>query len=834
MASSLLLSDLASAQLGIAKPLCYGPVAFRGNVLRTQRLSNNSQVQFIAGGEGEWGGLDRIWLNGKLIDITDTALVHFHAGTETPIGAGLAPTSLGGDQLVDQFWTYFPADQQRLTFSGLAYVGLMIAPDPQAPSATPDWLIHARGCKVRSFDATGAQLAYAYSTNYAWILLDLYLRSYLKVDALKGDALTAGEKARIDFVAVADAAAYCDAVLAGGQKRFEGGFTFTQRTTLAQASAQICRAGQLFTTDVGGILTIRADKPRASSFRLTRAMIAPATAKFHEGTLRSATNRFNANFRDSKARKIVGITSAQRTANVVTITTDTTHPFFTNDDIELVGILDPSFNIVVPTPTILSNTTLDFGQTAPDASSSGGYVGTPESRFAVRAITLDHDAHQAAVAQRGPGLAPSFKRTAEDIDLGVCSANQVQRVLQFLSRRTLGLDQTPYKAPVEFDVTANYYAYDPVSGVMLCELIAGDVLTVDKSISEEFAGDYELVDNNKAPLTPSDGNGAFGKMSLKCLEYVPGAFSDVAPVDPDTVAPFPARKLDAPFVLGSDGMKPILNSRLGSVPLSFSGSIAFSVTTSSIQWAPNIQVSRTDTGMAIDTINTTQNVTGLSAATLYNHYPFIDDRNGSVFDMVRTGGTGTPTWAHIGTSNAWTQEQARADHAALSGVPLAASTTASGTGSGSGGGDGACCRVRTLGEHKDLGKVELQNFRPKEKILGPGGKWRTVKSVELYENNIWIRVRTQSGEWQDVTPGHRFSSIDGELLKASSMGLESILGGRNGAEFLEEISVVRELDYAVKLELEPDEELGEDAHLYYAGMVEPRIENHNIGRIEPC
>jgi hypothetical protein len=826
------LQDLTFAQMGMSLPLAYGPVGFSGNKLRETKLVDNSTIMLIGAGEGEWDGLERGWVNRKLIDVTDVNVCHFHPGTETPLGSGLAPSSNGGDQLVDNFFGYFPSNQQRLSFSGLAYVALWVRADPQAPSATPDWYFHARGIKVRSFDASGTQLAYAYSKNYAWIILDLYLRSRIKIDALKGDALTTAEKACIDFAALADAAAYCDAALAGGQKRFEGGFFFTERQTLKQAVDKVRTAGQIYVLDVGGVLTIRPDKPRASVFVLKSSMITSSSLKFPETSLRGASNRFNASFRDAKARKIVTIATAVRAAGVVTVTTNEVHPFLSGDDTELVDTDDASFNVVVASITVTSTTTFTFAQAGANATAHGGYVGTPESRFVQRSIVLDHDAHQKAIAQRGLGLAPAFKRNQADIDLGVCTAEQAQRIIQFLSARTLGPDAQPYKAPQECEVDAEYYAYDSVNDRLLCECTDGDVITIDASISEEFAGDYEMMESVRSPLMPAGEGGQFGKMSLKLLAYSAAAYSDVAPVDPDTVAGAPPRQLTGAFILGSDGLTPILNSPKGSVPLTFKGAIAFTKTTTTIQWTPNITAYRTDSGMEQDTITASQTVTGLTASTSYNHYPFIDDLNGAVFDMVRTGGTGSPTWAHIGVNYAWTQEQARADHAALSVAPLAVTTTSSGSGSGSGGGDGTCSRVGTPVEHETLGVVAIEQCRAGERILGPRG-WRRIKSIERYPNETWIRVRTVKGTCEDVTPGHRFKTIEGLVCKAAGLNLESIIAGRGGAEFLESLGVVRELDYAVKVTLEADAAVGDDAHLYYAGNGPdgPSLINHNI---VPC
>jgi hypothetical protein len=56
---------------GASLPVAYGPARASGNELLNYQLSDNSRVILRILGEGVWDGIDRLWINGKLVDITD-------------------------------------------------------------------------------------------------------------------------------------------------------------------------------------------------------------------------------------------------------------------------------------------------------------------------------------------------------------------------------------------------------------------------------------------------------------------------------------------------------------------------------------------------------------------------------------------------------------------------------------------------------------------------------------------------------------------------------------------------------------------------------------------
>src|SRR5205807_2744505 len=100
--------------------------------------NTKNRVAFYILGEGEWDGIEHLWINSKLVNQGDSSLVHFHPGIDGVLLSGLSPTSTGGDQGVDSFFSLLPANYQRLTFSRKAYLALAVPPDPGAPNANLD------------------------------------------------------------------------------------------------------------------------------------------------------------------------------------------------------------------------------------------------------------------------------------------------------------------------------------------------------------------------------------------------------------------------------------------------------------------------------------------------------------------------------------------------------------------------------------------------------------------------------------------------------------------------------------------------------------------------
>jgi hypothetical protein len=547
MGSSLI--QIGQALSGAALPLAYGPCRVRGNNVLNQQLANNNRIALYILGEGPWDGIDRLWMNGKLIDLTTTTLIHFHNGFDGTLGAGLAPTSFGGDQGVDQFWSLLPSNFQPLTLSRKAYLMVQAVPDPQAPSNTLDVVADYRTMRVRIFDATGAQTAFQYSLNPAWQILDVIIREMLNREwttagaAAGGGDLTAAMKARISFTSFKAAADICDTVLASGAKTFEGGVAWPSLTGMQQALDTLCTLSQTYLVEQGGQITLLPDQARPSTFTLTSSHITAGSFQATKSQLRGAQNRFIGTFNDINAQKnadidTVGNVGLSRTANVTTVVVPAgqVHGFLVGDNVDIVNPTDASFAGTITVATVPNTRTITGAQTGANTTSGGGYVGTTESRFAQRTKVIDHEQHQLAVGQRGLNLSPVYKRVPVTIDFGNNTMERVERLLNFIKTRNLGVDATPYAAPFSAKVQASFYAVDATNNVLAAQL-PGDILTIDATISEEFQGDYEIMKISYARPTGEASNSQSGGadqsaqaevLNLTLKQYLPAAFSTLS------------------------------------------------------------------------------------------------------------------------------------------------------------------------------------------------------------------------------------------------------------------------------------------------------------------
>lgn len=555
------LAASANAVLGVPNPLMYGYCRVRGDNILLNQLTNKNTVAFYILGEGPWDGIERLWIGKKLWNIADTTTVHFHPGLDGILGHGLTPESTGGDQKVDNFFTNIPANFQPLTYSRKAYLAVNVPPDPQSPDANLDVLGDYRTSQIRIFDTNGNQTAFQFSTNPAWQVLDLILRTILNPEwtvsgaQAGGGDLTAQQKARINFAAVYAAAQWCDTVLSNNQKRFESSAAFVQTMKLQQALTQLCVMGQLYVTEEGGQIYIQADQPRASTFTLTADHVVAGTASFDKIDTHGAANRIMASFNDLNAQDQADIdtpanSGLSRSSNVVTVKFLGAHPFAVGDQVQICpptdgSTHDTSFDGVFPVATVPDSTHITYAQTASNATSGNGYAGTPESRFAQRSTQVDHLRHQNAIGARGLNLNSLYRRLPLNLILGNNTMERVTRILNFLKNRNLGIDAVggAYSEPWKCKIEAYINAVDAANNVLMAQL-CGDIVTVDATISDEFQGNYEILKktinwpglNDGTSSIAGGGSGAGGKagpgivsISLEMLQYLPGAFSDTAP-----------------------------------------------------------------------------------------------------------------------------------------------------------------------------------------------------------------------------------------------------------------------------------------------------------------
>lgn len=476
MATQSAQFDLSTATLDVPKTIAYGLVRGAGNLILQQELADKSRVAFYMLGEGPWDSIVRLWINNKQVTLPSAATVHFHPGLDGEIGNGLTAASTGGDQHVDQFFALIPGGLDAITFSRYAWLALKVAPDPAAPSATLTVLADYQAMQVRQFDGSGNQTAFAWTQNWAWNICDFLIRKFILREAKVNQPLVAAELARFDWPSFVAAAAYYDAVLSLGQKRFsDGGVVFVNDSDTAdRALEQMLSMCRSYILERNGKLSLYADQPRASVFTFTSDNVVPLSSKVvpsasvassaggkltftgRKSNLRAASNRLTATYRDL---------------------------------------------------TIASGSTDDA------------------TRFAISTRQLDHEAHQRAVGARGPGLSVIPKVTELALDLGVNTPERVWRILDAMLVRQLGDDvdgNSVYNAPFSMDFTC----FEDSLAVE-----AGDLATLDRSITEEFGG--KVVEVLQVEEVPD------GTRNLTCLEYMPNAFPDIAPAQQGLLAPTP-------------------------------------------------------------------------------------------------------------------------------------------------------------------------------------------------------------------------------------------------------------------------------------------------------
>src|SRR4051794_22635333 len=133
-------TDVLTASLGRPIVLAYGRHVIAGNVILMDQTDPQNTVAFIALGEGEWDGIEELWVNGRELDLSTPENYQFHRGlsgelssdgTLNPEGVGaIYPFSDNGDQKVDSLT---PPGIQGLTFSRTCYISLTIPQDVFAP-----------------------------------------------------------------------------------------------------------------------------------------------------------------------------------------------------------------------------------------------------------------------------------------------------------------------------------------------------------------------------------------------------------------------------------------------------------------------------------------------------------------------------------------------------------------------------------------------------------------------------------------------------------------------------------------------------------------------------
>jgi hypothetical protein len=284
--------ELLTATMDRPVVLAYGRHIVGGNLILQDVDANSRTSIFVAHGEGEWDGPERIWVNGVEIDLANTSIFHFHPGLDGEAGEESNPATRNA-----KVCSFFPAPPfaPRLTFGRTAYSSFSLAQDPNNPGPGYDIRGVYRTTRVRIFDNTGTQTSYAYSVNPSWITLDLLLRRFFMPHSLINEALPTSVKNRIDFAAWKDWADYCDATLhlnGVDVKRWEAHPAFVDATNLLQALELTLLLGRAYLLEKNGQFAAIADKPRSSLLTLTRDRIGSESLSIAATNLRAAANQF--------------------------------------------------------------------------------------------------------------------------------------------------------------------------------------------------------------------------------------------------------------------------------------------------------------------------------------------------------------------------------------------------------------------------------------------------------------------------------------------------------------------------------------------------------------
>jgi hypothetical protein len=549
------------AQLGGPVPWAYGYVRGRGTKLaevfyKDATYGEKTCLQLYLLGRGEWDALEWLEVNKKRADPTNTALVHFHAGAEGTLGGGMAMTSVGPDQGVDSFWDLLPDGLTPVTLSGYAYLFIKVPPDPGAPDEKPDVVGDYRTTKVRIFDNTGTQTAYQFSTNNAWEVHDFLLRTRVKRDGTANAALSAAEKARFDFQSFVDRAAYCDVVNGAGYKRFEGSLAWPRVISETQALEQMLLMGRMYLIERRGKFILKGDDARASVFTIRPAHVVPGSLQIDKADIWGAANQIVAHYNDLDLPKLGNITSIARATNVVTVVLDHEHGLKKDDWPTLVNA-PAGFSGEFKVKDVPNTVTFRFDQAGANATPGAtGYVGHREQKFTPRSPVKPHTQAQNSVGARGAGLTVMAEPKIIEFDLGNNVADRVDRLLEYIKIRNLGVDAAPYSAPFQGQVELAATAFDTVANEALMNLVEGDLVTLDPTLTDEFAGDFEIIDSK--PSHSQRGKAGTIKLALK--QYISAAFPDVAGATAVVVSPMARLGLVKRGGVAHGSYRPLSNS----------------------------------------------------------------------------------------------------------------------------------------------------------------------------------------------------------------------------------------------------------------------------------
>lgn len=584
-------------------PLAFGYVQGVGDRVLDYTAPDGSLYWLYLLGEGEWDGPEQFSLSTSQHLYSAGAVVgnpllgptvwyqalHFHSGAYTPVGLPAAATSNGPDQAFDPWFSAFPSVTPLQGFSGIAYYlvaggpsvlrtvtdplpkppGATLLPYVQPPSA-PFGVWRSTRCRI--FDATGNVTAYAFTTNPTWHFVEATLRYKIKPQQPPIAGLTDAEKACFNWDSIVTHAARNDVQGANGLPQYVGSYIFAAEATLTSIQELILRCCRSFQrVSAGRRIELIGDDPRPSVFFFGANHLVPGSLGISKRNVSKSANVFVPKYRDLQIPAIAAVTTAVAgTAQspqpysgggnaITTLTLNSNNPFGQLALVSYGGGADPTLNgqyftgnedidsnaHFIPLPVNVVRLQGHAKGVSSGANTTGGFVGTQDSRFSQRApTTVQHRAHQRAVGQQAPGLAPQPRLVPVEYDCGNSTYDQTNRLMKFERDRNLGPDTgASWRAPFEGSVSGILESVD-AAGNALVGVEPGDVIHLDDWVTPEFTGDFEVMDLEvTGPANDGSGASSLGTVKLNLLEVIPSAYAQVSDPPGESYATVPGTDL---------------------------------------------------------------------------------------------------------------------------------------------------------------------------------------------------------------------------------------------------------------------------------------------------
>lgn len=588
-------------------PLAFGYVQGTGDRVLDYTAPDGSLYWLYLLGEGEWDGPEQysigpsqhLYSAGKVAGnpLLGPAVwaqaLHFHSGAYTPAGLPASAISPGPDQSYDPWFSAFPTVTPLQAFSGMAYymvaggpsvLRTITVPLPKPPGAAllpyvepPSAPIAVwRTTRCRQFDAGGNVIGYGFTTNPTWHFIEATLRYKIKPQQPSIAGLTDAERACFHWQSIVDHAARNEAVQPNGLPRFIGSYLFAANATLTAVQELILRCCRSFQRLSGGRrIELVGDDPRAAVFFFGANHLLPGSLSIAKRNVSKAANVYVPKYRDLEIPAIAAVTTAVAGSAaspqpysgggnaITTLTLNSNNPFGSLALVSYGGGANPALNGqyfagnedidgnggLIALPGNVLRLQGHAAGVSTGAQTTGGFIGTQDSRFSERApVTVQHRAHQRAVGQQAPGIAPQPRLVPVEYDCGNSTYDQTNRLMRFECIRNLGPDPGPatgtsWRAPFEGSVTGFLEAVD-AQGNALVGVEPGDVIHLDDWVTPEFAGDFEVMDLDvTGPAADGSGAASLGTVKLNLLEVIPEAFVEVSDPPGDSYATVPGAEL---------------------------------------------------------------------------------------------------------------------------------------------------------------------------------------------------------------------------------------------------------------------------------------------------